>query len=122
MTKYFFYFLIIGVLILSIPQSSLAQSQPQTLEEAKSFGWEILNKLPETIKNIWENQAKPIWLDMWARFKDVWSTYIEPTVNVWWDKILTWFGKEPTNINEEFQKEKIELKDDIWERFKGLFD
>jgi len=122
MTKYFFYFLIIGVLILSIPQSSLAQSQPQTLEEAKSFGWEILNKLPETIKNIWENQAKPIWLDMWARFKDVWSTYIEPTVNVWWDKILTWFGKEPTNINEEFQKEKIELKDDIWERFRGLFD
>lgn len=114
------------IVSLVLPGFCLAQEDyqfPQTLEEAKSLGLRILEKLPEAIKRTWQEEVLPLWQRMWDW---AWSR-IEP----WWHKFLDLLGKEVEKrkpiIEEELRREKEELKEELprvgeslWERFKEL--
>jgi len=109
--------------VMGIPgQLAFAQVQtaPQTMDEAKSFGLDVLSRLPEAAKDVWQNQALPIWMGMWSWFKGYWTSTLGSIVEVWWDKFLSLLGKDTTDIKGEFEKEKKEMQKDVWDRFKDL--
>lgn len=123
--------------IFSFAQAPPSQfiTPPETLEEAREMGEKTLKfsleNLPEILKKIWEEEVLPIWKKMYDWFK----------INIW-PKIETWFKKEVEPrakeeiekrkpvIEEEFKKEKEELKEtapttwqtilNLWEKFKEL--
>lgn len=111
--------LIIGLLA---PTFSFAQNAevPQTVEEAESLGLNILEKLPGAIKDIWQHQALPVWMNMWVWTKGFWQSTLGAKVENLWVKFLKLIGKEAPDIKGEFQKEQQEMKKDLWERFKDL--
>lgn len=114
--------LIIG---LVLPSFCLAQEGtqqiPQTMEEAKGLSMKILTALPDATKKVWQEQAWPFILEMWDWAQGPWNQYIKPQVEIWWQKFLDLLGKEtPADLKEEFQKEKEEMQEDIWNRFKDL--
>ena len=119
-----------------MPGFSLAQTQPlqppETLEEAKEMGKKALEvsqkELPGILEKVWKEEVLPIWQKMYDWFK----------ANIW-PKIESWFKKEVEPrvkeevekrkpiIGEEFKKEKEELKGEVpevtkslWEKFKEL--
>ena len=110
-------------------QSSSPQP-PETLKEAEIVGGKILKLLPETLKGIWQ-EALGIWQTMGKRAKNFSDSYIWPWFQNIWQKIQSSFGKEIKQrkpvIEEEFKKEKKEMKEELpkvgkplWERFKEL--
>ena len=114
-----------SLLIVSLlaPTFTLAQGleQPQTIEEAESLGLKILTALPGAVKKAWQEEALPLILKMWHWAKNVWDSYLSSWVNDLWKKLLNLVGKESPDIKQEFQKEKQEMQQDLWERFKALF-
>lgn len=113
--------LILGLLLPSFSFAQDVVQPPETMEEAKEVGLGILSRLPEAVKDVWQNQFWPIWSNMWNWVKDTWQESIGPRVGIWWQKLLDFLGKEPVDVKEEFQKEKTEMQKDTWERFKDLF-
>ncbi|OGZ22347.1 MAG: hypothetical protein A2922_02765 [Candidatus Nealsonbacteria bacterium RIFCSPLOWO2_01_FULL_43_36] len=113
--------LIINIALASFPLSALAQEAPQTMEEAKVFGLNLLERLPNAIKNVWQNQALPIWWNMWVWTKGFWERTLGGWVENIWQKLWRLTGKETPDVKNEFQKEKQEMQKDLWERFKELF-
>ena len=113
--------LIFGLLL---PSFYLAQAieQPQTMEEAKGLGMEILTALPDATKKVWQEEAWPFILQMWGWAREIWDTYIGYRVEAWWNQFLELVGKEPTDLEQEFQKERKEMQKDVWERFKDLLE
>ena len=107
--------------------SSLSQdiTAPETIEEAKSFGEKIFQQLPKAIKRIWKEEVIPLWEKTWVKW---WHSFIKPSIQKIWQKILTLFKKRKPIIKEEFEREKKEMKgelpkvkNDLWERFKELW-
>ena len=87
--------------------------------------------LPEILKRIWREEALPIWKRVYQFFKNIWDSYIFPFFQNIWQKILRILGREVQKrkpiIEEEFKKEKEEMKEEVpkvgkslWERFKEL--
>ncbi len=125
MKKYIVSILIISIFVMGVPgQLAFAETEPQmapqTMDEAKSFGLDVLSRLPEAAKDVWQNQALPIWMEMWGLFQGFWASTLGPIVEVWWEKLLGLLGKDTTDIKKEFEKEKKEMQKDIWDRFKNL--
>ena len=130
---------IINVLLilgLILPSFSFAQNQPisppKTLEEAKEMGEKALEtgqkELPGIIEEIWKEEVLPVWQKMYDWFKkNIW-----PKIESWFKKEVQPRAKEEIEkrkplIEEEFKKEKGELKEELpgvtkslWERFKEL--
>jgi Na+-transporting methylmalonyl-CoA/oxaloacetate decarboxylase gamma subunit len=125
---------------------------PKTLEEGKDLikkgGEKVVEVMPGVIKKIWREEAVPIWKGMWQWAKDIWKNYAVKTFNFLWydnlkpgiketiqfikDEVREFIGKEVATkkpiIEEEFEKEKEEMKEEIpqsthslWQRFKNLF-
>lgn len=122
-----FKIIINALLIFSfiLPSICLAEGieQPQTIAQAESLGLKILTALPEAVKKVWQEEALPLILKMWAWAKNVWNSYLAAQVNSLWNKLLKLTGKETSpNLKEEFQKEKQEMQKDLWERFKDLLE
>jgi len=126
-----FQILIVALVILNLvlPDFVFAQEKsvqvPETLEEAKSFGFSILNKLPNAARRVWREEALP-------QLKKMWDIARGPLESLW-NKFLSLLGKEVEKrkpiLEEEFAKEKEEMREDlpktgqsIWERFKALLD
>ena len=100
---------------------------PDTLEQTKSLIIELIIAIPEGMKSAWQ-EAKEIWQNTWVSW---WGTHIKPWISKTqnWIKNL-WQDTTPI-IEQEFEKEKQEIKQDlgeqrekvkqgIWERFKQL--
>lgn len=121
-----FQLLIIFLLItgLILPGFCLAEEEPaqmpETVDEAKSWGINILKALPNAVGDVWQRQALPIWHNMWNWVKSTWNSSLGPIVESWWQKFLNLLGRETPELKEEFQKEKEEMQKDIWQRFKDL--
>ncbi len=125
-----FQILIVALVILNLvlPNFIFAQEAPavpETLEEAKSFGLSILDKLPNAVKQVWREEALP-------QLKKIWDMVKGPVESLW-NKFLSLLGKEVEKrrpvLEEEFAKEKEEMSKDlpktsqsIWQRFKDLLD
>jgi len=107
--------LILGLLT---PALSLAQT---TTDEMGNLGFKILERLPGAIKDVWQNQALPIWQNTWAWTKGFWDSTLGSKVRSLGQKIWGLTGQETPDVKTEFQKEKKEMQNDLWERFKGLF-
>jgi len=125
------------ILGLILPVLSLAQTEnqvtpPETLDEAKQMGEKALEvgqkELPGIIERIWKEEVMPIWQKMFDWFKaNVW-----PKITDWFKKIIQpEIEKRKPIIEEEFAKEKTEMKTDVqnqlpkiwdvlWEKFKKL--
>ena len=110
-------------------QAQQAPEVPATLDEAKSVGLQILGELPDSTRQVWREQALPILRSMWDWAQGPWENYIKPKVQELFNWLLGFLGKEIEEraplIEEEFQKEKDEMRGDIpgvWERFKNLWE
>jgi len=136
---------------LILPSLSLAQGPPieapKTVDEAKEMaekgGQEIAKRMPDIIKRIWREQVIPIWQKMWDWFKNIWKRNIQPSFsNLWYLNLkpriqstihrvrgIIWQEVEEQKplIKGEFEKEKEEMKEELpeaskslWQRFKEL--
>jgi len=98
------------------------------------MGERVLQGLPQAIKEPWQ-EALRVWGKVFDVFSWLWNSYISPWLKNIWYKISVPFKKEVERrkplIEEEFEKEKIEMKEEIktetsktgkslWERFKEL--
>lgn len=112
--------IIMAMLTLILPTFSLANHEgitaPQTLGEAKNFSIGILSKLPEAVKRVWKEEALPVWQKMWE--------WAKPVIDPWRQRFLGLLGREVEkrrpDIEKQFQEEKEEMQNDLWERFKNL--
>ncbi len=114
--------LAIGILL---PSFCLCQTgPPQTTEGLKTALWNAVKFFPETIKKLAGETID--WL------KKIWNSYIYPFLHKIWLKIDVIFGKEIEErkpvVKEEFKKETQEMKQDIpqvgksiWEKVKDFF-
>jgi|GEM_PF-579608 len=145
--------IVVFSLILSffLPFSGFCQeapiSQPETAEETKNFiikGFEIIKeRMPNAIKNIWQEQVLPIWKKMWDLFKNFWNNYIKSFFSYFWysflkpkiqfviQEVKEFLGQEIEEkkpiIEEELQKEKEKIREEIptvskslWQKLKDL--
>jgi hypothetical protein len=100
---------------------------PETFEEAKEMGKGFLGGLPNIFKEIWQKGSHiAIW--MYQKALNIWNSYIFP----WLDKyLLQKIEKRKPLIEEEFKKEKTEMKEEmktevprvgksLWEKLKDL--
>lgn len=118
---------IISGMILPLFGFSQAIKMPETLEEGKTFGWDIVKNLPREFLKIGQK--------IWEKGENIWDSYLLPWLKNVWGKILSIFGQEIERrkeiIKKEFPGEKEEMKKEIktempkisrtlWERFKEL--
>ncbi len=117
--------LIIAFLLVFAIPSALAQETveaPENFEEARTLGERLLNSFPEAFKKTWQ-EAISLWKKM--------LNYVSPWFKGIWNSILSLLGKEveqrKPGVEEEFEKEKQEMKEEIpkagkslWQRLKEL--
>ena len=115
-----------GVMIIGLFASSGIIAPPQTLDEAKGVGEQILLLLPQAMQQVWNEEVLPIWSKAWVIAQDLWIKY------VWW-RIEPEFNRRKALIPGELEKEKEELSQEfqtelesqgglwgLWERLKVL--
>jgi hypothetical protein len=113
---------IVGILL---PSFAFVQTQPvsppETLEEVKEIGKKIEKEIPKMLEKVWKEEILPIWQKIynWLK-KTFWDPYLGPFFKREIEK------RKPI-IEEEFKKEKEEMKEELprvgkslWERFKEL--
>ncbi len=150
--KHIFFFFLSFLLVCftvfssSFPISTFAQQDPKlqvpdTIEGAKegvlNIGDKIIEAIPRAIAGIWNNKVIPAWKKMGAWIKtEVWEKRVLPAIQTIADRVKELLGKEVEKrkpiIEQEFEKEKEEFKEDIkqglpdvkaslWDRFQALF-
>ena len=115
-----------GVMIIGLFASSGIIAPPQTLDEAKGVGEQILLLLPQAMQQVWNDEVMPIWSKAWVIAQDLWTKYvwwrIEPEVNRRKALIPGELEKEKEELSQEFQTE-LESQGGLWglwERLKVL--
>ena len=115
-----------GVMIIGLFASSSILAPPQTLDEARGVGEQILLLLPQAMQQVWNDEVMPIWSKAWVIAQDLWTKYvwwrIEPEVNRRKALIPGELEKEKEELSQEFQTE-LESQgglQGLWERFKIL--
>ncbi len=110
--------------------------QPQDLDKAKQIGEKALEvgqkEIPGLIEGIWQNEVLPVWQKMfdWAKVH-IWENWLSSGLKNFWQRVVKIFkeevGQRKPVIEEEFQKEKQQLKEEtpqvgnsLWEKFKEL--
>lgn len=108
---------------------------PETIEEAKEFGRQIGEQLPDEVEKIFTSEALPIWDDMLVLAGKMWEQYIVGWIDGIVANLVGLVGREVEKrgpqIQAEFEKEKEELREELkneareatkglWERFKSL--
>ena len=146
--RHLIFLFILATFTFSPPAGGFASAQadpklqvPETLDDAKegvlNVSDKIIAAIPGVISGIWEREVVPVWKTMWSWVKEeIWQKRVQPALETLWDKIMEFFGKEVEKrkplIEQEFEQEKQELKQDIenygkdagkglWARFLGLF-
>jgi len=101
----------------SLGQEPLGTAAPQTVEEVGNLGMKIIGMMPDAVKKVWREEALPFWQKMWE--------WAKPVIDPWLQKFLGLLSKEVEKrrpgLEQEFQKEKTEMQNDIWQRFKDLW-
>ena len=103
---------------------------PESIEGAKKMGEKAWKAIPEGLEKAW-NDAVIIWQKMIEDIKNFWNLKIKTILESFWKKIEKEILIRKPIIEEEFEKEKIEMKEDIesgapkagknlWERFREL--
>lgn len=102
-----------GFVLAEVPKA------PQTFKEAETMGKEILWGFPQALRKPWQ-EAVAVWGKMGGWFGNFWNSYI----SLWLSDV--WQKRKP-EVKEEFEKEKQEMREDVfkgtktlWQRFKEL--
>lgn len=95
-----------GVMIIGLFASSGIIAPPQTLDEAKGVGEQILLLLPQAMQQVWNEEVLPIWSKAWIIAQDLWTKY------VWW-RIEPEVNRRKALIPGELEKEKGELSQEL---------
>ena len=118
--------LFVGMAMAGLFASSGIITIPQTLDEAKTMGQQILMALPRAMISAWKEQAMPILNTMLGIGKDLWARYIWPIIGPEVTKRKAVIPGELEKEKEELSQElRIDLKSQggfkgLWERFKVL--
>lgn len=130
MKKIVLFLLILGILMPSFSFSEI--TPPETVEGVKALGEKALEtgekEMPGILKRIWQEEVLPVWrkmynwfmINIWPKLVGFFNKYLKPEIE-----------KRKPIIDEEFQKEKEEMKKSaqeevpaatksLWERFKEL--
>ena len=111
-------------------EEQILPKAPKTFKEIKIIVKKFLIGFPKVFKKSWQ-EATTIWKRMLSWIKNIWSAYIMPKIQKFWNWIKSFWKKEierrKPEIKKEFQKEKQEIRKDasrvgksIWQRFKEL--
>lgn len=128
--------LFLGFLIPLVSFSQNSVEVPQTLDEAKEVGGQIIEttekELPGTIERIWKEEVLPVWGKIfdWTR-KEIWDSRMLPWFKGIGQKVKEIFlgevDRRKPQVQEDFQQEKQELKQEapvvtksLWEKFMEL--
>lgn len=109
-------------------------SVPENLDQAKEMGEQAIKtgfqKLPSILEKIWNESVLPVWkkmfdwfkVNIWLKIKDFFYQIVKP-------RITEEFEKRKPIIQQDFEEEKEELKEelpkitnDLWQRFKALWE
>lgn len=131
--------LILPYLCFSQPQMKTPENLDEVKTQTKEFLIQTEKNLGGEIVKTWNDKFMPLWRKMWEKTKDLWLSYIQPKgesifvqiENFIFPKIQTakeqlfkLLGKEIEQrkplIEEEFQKEKEELSQEIKEKTSGI--
>jgi len=104
---------------------------PENFQEAKGLlekVFEILkDKLPQAISKIWKEEVVPVWQKIYEWLKVYWLKFKNWFQNIFQSKAKEEIVKRKPVIEEEFEKEKEELKaelpkirENLWQRFLDL--
>jgi len=121
--------------ILTSAQTQLL-NQPKNFDEAKQIGEKALEagqkEAPGVIEKIWQNEVLPVWQKMFNWVKTRFGeNKLGFYLNNFWQKAKEILNSEVEQrkpvIEENFQKEKQQLKEEVpevgkslWEKFKEL--
>ena len=110
----------LGAIPALAQEETFSVQAPETIEEAQEFGIQILQGLPNAMQEVWRTQALPLWTNMWSTAKNLWDTTVFSWVKGLSDQVLSFFGQEIEKrkplFEEEFQKEKEQLTQEIEEK------
>ncbi|MFH1401883.1 MAG: hypothetical protein ABIG40_02885 [Parcubacteria group bacterium] len=131
-----------SVMILNLFAPALCCGQTQLLEQPKDFNeaeqigqraLDVIQKdIPGLIGEVWRNEVLPVWQKMFDWVKvHIWENWLKSGLKNLWQKVVRIFREEVEQrkpiIEEEFEKEKQELKEEapqvgksLWEKFKEL--
>lgn len=117
-------FLVVALLLLPSFTTAQILEQPQTIEEAKTFGTNIARQLPDLMKKVFREEVLPLWQKMGNWVKNLWESTGRAWVQNIIDKVAELLGKEIDKrkpaLKEEFEKEKQEVAQELKERTGGL--
>lgn len=125
MKKILLIIIILGFVFAYVPPSAAQEEQapiqaPETIQEAQGLGLQILQGIPGAVKEVWEGEVLPLWAKMWQIAKNIWDRYIFSWIRSLWEQLLSLFGQEIEKrkpiIEQEFQREKEELKQELKEK------
>jgi len=116
-----------------LPNAEIPESIEEAVREGQEVGGQILEELPGVLTNLWDNRVIPVWTKMfdWA-VEVLWGKYFFPFVKNIWQQITAFFEEKRPQLEEEFAKEKQEIKEGLkqgaakvgqglWQRFLDLF-
>lgn len=123
-----------GLILPSFSLTAQVQLQPpENLDEAKKIGEKALEvskkELPGIVEKIWKEEVLPVWQKMYDWFREnIWERYILPFFKKEVEpRTRQEIEKRKPIIQEEFQKEEKELKEEVpivgkslWEKFKDI--
>ena len=129
-------FSILLLLFVSIPVFGFAAEIPDTIDEAieesKEKGGEILEELPQAVKNLSDQEILPVWKRMFGSVTNFWEKNIASKFKNIWQGILGKIEEKKPELERELEKEKQEIKEELqegavkagkslWQRFLDLF-
>ena len=88
---------------------------PENLDQIKEIGTKIQENLYPEAKKVLEEEALPLWEKMWTWTKNTIWSWIKSVIK---PRIEQEFEKE----KEELKKEIPKLKKSLWEKFKGIIE
>lgn len=75
-----------------LPSFCFSQTElPSDLEEGKSFVITIIERLPQEMENVWNNEVVPIWKKVWQKIKNI-GTSVLPTLKSWFYSTFDWLA------------------------------
>ena len=116
----FIFTITLGVFPIAAKAQLSSIQAPETIEEAEEFGIQILQALPNSMRETWETQVLPLWTSMWNIAKNIWDATVSSWIQGLWDQALSLFGQEIESrkplFEQEFQREKEQLVQEIEEK------
>ena len=116
----------LGVMFSTVSLAQSTVEAPANFEEAKGFIQKMLDlakkNLPNIVKNLWRERVLPIWQKMYEWADTKFLTKLKSIIGIEIEK------RKPI-IEEDFEKEKEELKEELpivskslWQRLKALWE